>query len=84
MNKSIKEQLEILWCEDEWTPASYFMKKMTQEEFSQRTKKHESVPYEFNKIKEPVKKLTEPAFKASNDINPTQDGLKTNEGLKRK
>jgi hypothetical protein len=48
MSKSIKEQLEEMWC-----------------------------------VEEPVLKPTEPRQESPNNINPTQDSLKCDKGLKR-
>lgn len=79
MNKSIKAQLEEI--ESILPPESTQCKKQQLKEDLEYCKMVGGVNPDLLGPYEPTLKPTESPFTASNDINPTQDGLKVDEGL---
>lgn len=74
MNKGIKEQLENLWCQN--------VKPLDTQCSCVNFMNRGNVVTCNCDVQEPVLKPTDLALNASNDVNPTSDRLKCDEGLK--
>lgn len=79
MNKSIKEQLEFLWCDVNPVENLENLGQPLQRKWISKEEALEMFP---NDVEEPVVKPIDFDFNASNAIKPTQDTLKCDEGLK--
>ena len=75
MNENLKRQLQKLWCKDE--PVKPFYKECSCVNFYN----HGDVITCNCDVQEPVLKPTQIALNASNDVNPTSDRFKEDEGL---